>query len=149
MLNETETISLHQKSSDINQAGHHYGDSVIEPMVPNSSRHGNTIIFENDNARAHQPRVVQGPLQFRRITTLPKSPDLSSIEYFLDILGRCVRRRPHKPQDINELADVLQEERRWIPKTTTGRFIRSIGGGVAWRRLEGLLAIETSVKLLY
>ena len=51
-----------------------------------------------------------------------------------DIVGRRVRRRPHKPEDFNELADALQEE--WHVVVSR-----------AWWRMETPLAMETSVKL--
>ena len=51
-----------------------------------------------------------------------------------DIVGRRVRRRPHKPEDINELADALQEELHVVVSR-------------AWWRMETPLAMETSVKL--
>ena len=68
-------------------------------------------------------------LQFRRIMTLPwpaKWPDLSPMEQLWGILGRRVQRRPHKPQDINELANALLEEWRQIPQATIGRLVRSM-----------------------
>ena len=105
--------------------------NVIEPtVVPYyARRHGSALIFQNDNARAHRARVVRGYLQFRWITTLPwpaKFPDLSPVEHVWDILGRRARRWPHERQDINELADSLQEEWRRIPQAITGRLIRSM-----------------------
>ena len=42
--------------------------------------------------------------------------DLCQAEHLWDILGKRAQRQPHKPQDINELADELQEEWQWIPK---------------------------------
>ena len=87
-------------------------------VVPYARRHTSAFIFPYDNARAHRARVVQDHLQFRRIMTLPwsaKSPDLSPVEHLWDILGRRVRRRPHKPQNIDELADALRKEWRPTP----------------------------------
>ena len=50
----------------------HYKDDVFQPIVvPHAARHGNAVIFQDDNARAHRARVVQDHLQFRRMTTLP------------------------------------------------------------------------------
>ena len=72
---------------------------------------------------------IQDHLQFRRFTTPPwaaKSPDQSPIEHLWDILGRRVRRRSHKSEDINELADALQEECRRILLATIGRLTRSM-----------------------
>ena len=113
-----------------NVTGLCHRDNVIEPIVvPYASRLGNAFLFEYDDARAHRARVTQDHPLFRRITTPPwpaKSPDLSPTERLWNILGRPVRRRPHKPQDVNELADALQEEGRRIPQETTGRLIRSM-----------------------
>ena len=94
--------------------GLYHRDIVIEPVaVPSARRHGKVVIFLDTNARDHCTRVVQDHLHFGRITTLPwpvKSPDLSPVVYLWDILGRRVRKRPHKPQDIKELANALLEE---------------------------------------
>ena len=87
------------------------------------------LIFEHDIARAHRARDVQDHLHFRRLTTLPwleRSPDLSPVERLWSILGRRVQRRPHKPQDINELADAVQKEWRRILQAITGRVIKSM-----------------------
>ena len=55
-----------------NVTGLYHTDSVIGPIVaPYACRHGNAVIFQDDNARAHRARVVQDHLQFRRMTTLP------------------------------------------------------------------------------
>ena len=101
-----------------NVTGLHYRDNVIEPIVvPYARRHGKAFIFHDDNARAHRACVVQDHIRFRGITTLPwpaKYPGYSPAEHLWDILRRRVLRRPHKLQDINELADALQEEWRRI-----------------------------------
>ena len=125
-----------------NVTGLYYRDNVTEPIaVPYFCRHGNAIIFQDDNARAHRGRIFQDHLQFRRINTLPrsaKSPDLSPVEHLWDILGRRVRRHPHKLQDIDKLAETLLQKWRRISHSTMGRLARSktslshlAGGG--WR----------------
>ena len=110
--------------------GLYHRDIVIEPVaVPSARRHGKVVIFLDTNARDHCTRVVQDHLHFGRITTLPwpvKSPDLSPVVYLWDILGRRVRKRPHKPQDINELADALLEEWRRILQAAIGWLTRSM-----------------------
>ena len=110
--------------------GLNYRDNAIEHVVVlYARRHGNALIFQDDSARAHRALLVQDHPQFRRITTLPwpaRSLDLSPIERLWDILGKRVRRRPHKPQDINELADARQQEWCRIPQETAGRLYRSM-----------------------
>ena len=110
-----------------NVTGLYYRDNVIGPYARSAWECSHFL--KTTLARAYRARVVQDHPQFRRITTLPwpaKSPDLPPIEYLCDILWRRVRRRPLKPQDINELADALQEKWRRIPQATTGRLIRSM-----------------------
>ena len=108
----------------------YYTEHVVEPIVvPNTHRHGNALVFQNDDARSHRAHVVQNHLQFRKVATLPgpaKSPDMSPTERLWDILRRRVRRQPHKPQDINELADAVQKEWRRILQAITGRVIKSM-----------------------
>ena len=105
-----------------NVTGLYCRDNVTEPIaVPYFCRHGNAIIFQDDNARAHRGRIFQDHLQFRRINTLPrsaKSPDLSPVEHLWDILGRRVRRHPHKLQDIDKLAETLLQKWRRISHST-------------------------------
>ena len=110
--------------------GFYYRDNFIEPIVvPYARWHGNAFIFQDDNARTHRAGVVQDHLQFSRLMTLPKpvkSPDLPPIEHVWDVLGKCVRGRPHKPQDINELGDPFQEKWRRTSQASSRRFNRSM-----------------------
>ena len=110
-------IAMIGKSEHVCQAnvtGLYHRDNVIDPtVVPYACRHGNAFIFQDDHARVIRARFVHAHLQFGRITTLPwpaESLDLSPMEHLWDILGRRVRRRPHKPQDIIQLADTRQEK---------------------------------------
>ena len=124
----TQRTELHICQENV--TGFYYIDNGVEPIaVPYARRHGNATNFQDDNARAHCARGVKDHLQFRRITTLPwpaKSQDMTLMKHLWDILGRHVYRWPHKPPDINELADALQEKWCRILQATTGRLIRRI-----------------------
>ena len=124
----TRRTELHIRQGTV--TGLYYRNNVIELIVlPYARRHGNAFVFQDGNARDDRTCVVQDHLQFCRITTLPwpaKSPDLSPVVYLWDILGRRVRKRPHKPQDINELADALLEEWRRILQAAIGWLTRSM-----------------------
>ena len=61
---------------------------------------------------SHSQRSPQTCLQFNTFVGHP--------------LWRRVRRRPHKPQDIKELADAVQEEWRRIPQATFRRLTMSM-----------------------
>ena len=121
-----------------NTTGLYYKDSVIEEpiVVSYARRHGNTFIFQGDNATAHRARPCcpKSPAasQSHDSPIQPtKSPDLSPI-------GKRVQRRPHKPQDINELADALQEEGCRISQATNERLIRRLRRRcVAWLAAAG------------
>ena len=127
-ITTTGKIELHIYQGNV--SGLYYRDNVIEPVVvPYARRHGNAVIFQDDNARTHCARVPQYHLHIRRITTLQwpaKFQDLSPTEHLWGIFGRRVQRRPQEPQDINELAEVLQEEWRRIPQATIKGIISSM-----------------------
>ena len=138
-----------------NVAGLYYRDNVIEPVVPHARLHGNAVIFQDDNARAHRARVVQDHLQFRSITTLPwpsavprPVPNWAFVEHSRETCLRTV------------LQATGHQRTRWCtpgglcpdsPKQPLG------GSSGAWgvvvslpmRRMEVQHAIETSVKLIY
>ena len=61
-----------------------------------------------------------------RLSRGHRSTQTCPFEHMWEILGRRARRWPHERQDINELADSLQEEWRRIPQAITGRLIRSM-----------------------
>ena len=107
--------------------GLYYTDEVSESiLVPYARWHGNALILQDDKSRAHRARDVQNHLQFCRITTLPwpaKSPDLSPTGHVWDIPGRRVRGQPHKPQDVNELADAVRR-RPHKPRTSTSSLMQ-------------------------
>ena len=75
----TETTELYIYQGNVTGLYYYKGD-VIETFVPYPRRQGSAFIFEDDDASARCPRVVQDHLQFHRIATLPwpeKFPDLS------------------------------------------------------------------------
>ena len=128
----TMTGRTHLHNCQENVTGLYLRDNVIEPIVMSfARRHGSAFILQNVKSRALRACVVQDRQQLRRIMTLPwpaRSPDPSPTDRLRDILGRRVRRRPHKPQElahINEFADELQEEWRRTLQATVGRLIRS------------------------
>ena len=112
--------------------GVYYWDTVhvLAPyVIPFAQRHGLSFIFQDDNARAHQARVVTDYLQRRNIRTLPwpaMSPDLSSTEHVWDILGKRVRRHSPQGRTLDELGAALQEEWGRIPQMTIRRLIESM-----------------------
>ena len=85
--------------------------------------------FQDDNARAHRAHVVLNHLQTCGIQSLPwpaMSPDLSPIEHVWDILGRRVQGHVQAPRNLQELANVLQEQWRRIPQNDIRRLVGSM-----------------------
>ena len=110
--------------------GVYYRDNIIEPLVvPFAVAHGNRYRFRDDNARARRAHVVLNHLQNRGIQSLPwpaVSPDLSPTEHVWDILGRRVQGHVPAPRNLQELANVFQEEWRRIPKNDIRRLVGSM-----------------------
>lgn len=110
--------------------GLYYRDKMIrEVVMPFAKRQGKDFIFQDDNAPAHRSRLVQDEWQGNNVRTLPwpaMSPDLSPIEPLWDMLRRQVRERRPPPENLQELADVLQEEWRRIPQEKIEGLIRSM-----------------------
>ena len=144
----TRRTELHTCQGNV--TGLYYRHKVIEPIVvPYACRHGNAFIFQDDNARAQRAPVVQDHLQFRRIMTFPwpvKSPDLSPIEHWWDILARRVN-----PQDINELTNAPSRNKAGsLNRPLVSKFgVQGVAVSRAWQRLEALLAIKASANLIY
>ena len=54
------------------------------------------------------------------------SPDMNCIEHMWDELGRRLRKRLNKPNNVAELGRALQEEWRNIPMATVRRLVGSM-----------------------
>ena len=97
--------------------------------MPFAAAHGNRFRFQDDNARSHRAHVVLNHLQTRGIQSLPwpsMSPDISPIEHVWDILGRRVQGHVPAPRNLQELANVLQEEWHRIPQNDIRLFVGSM-----------------------
>ena len=73
-----------------------YCNEIVQPVIVPFLQQGHARILQQDNARPHVARHTITVLQRNNIATLDwpaKSPDLSPIEHFWDVLGRKVRRR--------------------------------------------------------
>ena len=85
--------------------GQRYIDEILRPhVVPFLRPMGNNGIFQDDNARPHQARIVDGFLQannVRRLEWPAMSPDLSCIEHVWDVLGRAVQKRMTELRQIS------------------------------------------------
>ena len=144
----TRRIELHICQGNVTE--HKYKDNVIESIVPYACRHGNAVIFQDDNARAHRERVVQDHQQFSRITTLPwrakSSPQI------------CLQLNVSGTSSGNVSGDGLTSHRTSTSSLTLSRSKQLSGGSSGTRaivvsrgcpRMEVLVAIETSVKSTY
>ena len=94
---------------------------------------GNNGIFQDDNARPHRARIVDGFLQannVRRLEWPAMSPDLSYIEHVWDVLGRAVQKRMTEHSTMADLRRFLGEEWQRIPQATVRKLVFS-----TWKRL--------------
>jgi hypothetical protein len=68
-------------------------------------------------------------LEQNNINVLPwpsKSPDLNPIEHLWDELDKRVRQRQPPPQTLDQLHQILQQERRTIPRNNVRNLIESM-----------------------
>lgn len=90
---------------------------------------GDDCILVQDNARPHTARVFMIFLEDEGITVMDwsaRSPDLNPIEHMWDMLSRRVRRRPHPPENVQNLTNALVQEWQAIPQNDIRRIIRSM-----------------------
>ncbi len=113
-----------------NLTGQRYVDQILRPVVvPFAQRIGGNFEFQDDNARPHRARVAVDFLRQQGVRALPwpaKSPDMSPIEHIWDVLGRRVRNRPQRCNNLQQLGRALQEEWRRIPREIIRRIIASM-----------------------
>ena len=109
--------------------GQRYIDEILRPhVVPFLRPVGNNGIFQDDNARPHRARIVDGFLQannVRRLEWPTMSPDLSCIEHVWDVLGRAVQKRMPEHSTMADLRRVLGEEWQRIPQATIRKLVFS------------------------
>ena len=94
--------------------GQRYIDEILRPhVVPFLGPMGNNGIFQDDNARPHRARIVDGFLQannVRRSEWPAMLPDLSCIEHVWDVLGRALQKRMTEHCTMADLRRFLGEE---------------------------------------
>ena len=108
--------------------GQRYIDKILRlHVVPFLCPMGN-VIFQDDNARLHRARIVDGFLQannVRRLKWPAMSPDLSCIEHVWDVLGRAVHKRMTERSTMADLRRFLGEEWQRIPQATIRKLVFS------------------------
>ena len=109
--------------------GQRYIDEILRPhVVPFLCPMGNNGIFQDDNARPHRARIVDGFLQannVRRLEWPAMSPDLSCIEHVWDVLGRAVQKRITEHSTMADLRRFLGEEWQRFPQATIRKLVFS------------------------
>lgn len=83
-------------------------DEHVAPFAPFV---GPNFIFMDDNARPHRARIVNEYLEevgIVRMNWPSSSPDLNPIEHLWDTLGRRIRSRVPRANNLAELSVVLQ-----------------------------------------
>ena len=109
--------------------GQRYIDEILRPhVVPFLHPMGNNGIFQDDNARPHQARIVDGFLQannVRRLEWPVMSPDLSCIEHVWDVLDRAVQSRMTEHSTMADLWRFLVEEWQRIPQAMIQKLVFS------------------------
>lgn len=91
-----------------------YLNQILRPIVlPFANQRGPDFIYMDDNARPHRARIVNQFFRQEEITRMvwpSRSPDLNPIEHIWDALGRRISKRPLRPNNLQELAVVIEEE---------------------------------------
>ena len=104
--------------------GQRYIDEILRPHVVSFLRPvGNNCIFQDDNARPHRGRIVDGFLQannVRRLEWPAMSPDLNCIDHVWDVLGRPFQKKMTEHSTMADLRRFLGEEWQRIPQLRSG-----------------------------
>ena len=104
-------------------------DIIVPVVVPNLKRIVNGVVFQDDNARPHHARGVQGYFRqhgIQRIEWSARSPDMNTIEHLWDLLERHVRGRPQVPQTVADLHQSLSNQWCNIPQADISNLIYSM-----------------------
>ena len=78
--------------------------------MPYAGAIGDAFILMLDNARANTDQVYMTFLDDKSISVmnwLARSPDINPIEHTWNILSRCIRWRPHYPDNVQTLIEAL------------------------------------------
>lgn len=106
-----------------------YLEDIVEPyIIPFAAEEGPDFVLQQDNARPHTARLVTDYLQERNIEVLEwpaNSPDLNPIEHLWDVLQRRLRDR-QAPENLDDLAEMLQEEWDNIPRQMIENLVNSM-----------------------
>ncbi|GFW14927.1 transposable element Tcb2 transposase [Trichonephila clavipes] len=94
----------------------------------------------DDNARLHRILAVEELLESEDITRMDLSayfPDLNPIKRVWDALGRRIAARLHHPENIQQLKQMLIEERALLPHEMFHQLVLSMR-----RRCEATIAVR-------
>ena len=110
-----------------------YINQILQPeAVRFIQRHGPAILM-HDNARLHVARICRQFQNRNNVNVLPwpaVSPDMNTIEYIWDHLGRKVRARGNV-HNLRDLENALIQESNDIPNVVIRRYVRSMRGRLA------------------
>ena len=81
----------------------------------------------DDNARPHRAQIVQHFLQQEAVQTIPwpaMSPEMNPIEHAWDFIGRKIKQRNPRCQNIDELRTTILQEWQQFPQERLRRLVR-------------------------
>ncbi|CAC5385416.1 unnamed protein product [Mytilus coruscus] len=118
------SISFNHKTTLITMNGslnaQRYIDEVLRlTVITFMARHQDVNLFQQDDARAHSPRLTTVFINNNHVQTLPWPaflPDLGPIEHLWDQIGQAVRRREPPPVTLRQLEIALRKEWTNIPQ---------------------------------